>query len=263
MDSPDGGAAWKHGLGRIESRDFVTWSMPQWVLGPDEHDNPEYEFHTSPVFLHNNCYINLNQILNRRAEGAIEIELMRSRDSLRWERPFRDQPFLARSESGQFDSHSIFTNSTPVVLADEIRFYYGAYNQSPIGGVKSEPGERSGVGVASIPRDRFSGIRPVAKSAQVTLKKPLEHIGQVTLKPLDLSGCREITLNADATGGAVRVELLTEEGYRLRGYSKEDVIPIEGDSLRHIVTWKEHGWISSLPVGISCGCISITRRSSR
>lgn len=152
MDSPDGGAAWKHGLGRIESRDFVTWSMPQWVLGPDEHDNPEYEFHTSPVFLHNNCYINLNQILNRRAEGAIEIELMRSRDSLRWERPFRDQPFLARSESGQFDSHSIFTNSTPVVLADEIRFYYGAYNQSPIGGVKSEPGERSGVGVASIPR---------------------------------------------------------------------------------------------------------------
>ena len=99
------------------------------------------------------------------------------------------------------------------MLDDEIRFYYGAYNQSPIGGVKSEPGERSGVGVASIPRDRFAGIRPVTKNAQVTLKRPLEHIGQVTLKPLDLTACREITLNADATGGSVRVELLTEEQF--------------------------------------------------
>lgn len=248
MDAPDGGAAWKHGLGRIESRDFVTWSKPQWVLGPDELDNPEHEFHTSPVFLHNGCYINLNQIMNRRAKGAIDIELMTSRDGLRWERHFRQQPFLARSQSGQFDSRSIFTNSTPVVLKDEIRFYYGAYNQSPIGGVKSEPGERSGVGVAAIPRDRFAGIRPVAKSAQVTLKKPLEHIGQVTLKPLDLTGCREMTLNANATGGSIRVELLTEEGYRVRGFSKEDAVPVEGDSLRHAVAWKENK-LGQLPPG--------------
>ncbi len=134
------------------------------------------------------------------------------------------------------------------MLDDEIRFYYGAYNQSPIGGVKSEPGERSGVGVASIPRDRFAGIRPVTKNAQVTLKRPLEHIGQVTLKPLDLTACREITLNADATGGSVRVELLTEEGFRVRGYSKDDAVPIEGNSLRHVIAWKEYR-LDQLPFG--------------
>lgn len=248
MDAPDGGAAWKHGLGRIESRDLLTWSKPQFLIGPDELDDPEHEFHTSPVFVHNDCYLSLNQILNRRAKGAIDIELMTSRDGQRWDRPFRQQPFLARSESGQFDSRSIFTNSTPVMLADEIRFYYGAYNQSPIGGVKSAPGERSGVGVASIPRDRFAGIRSVAKSTQVTLKKPLEHIGQVTLKPLDLTACREITLNADATDGSVRVELLTEDGYRVRGYSKDDAVPITGNSLRHAVVWKERR-LEQLPSG--------------
>jgi hypothetical protein len=66
--------------------------------------------------------------------------------------------------------------------------------------------------MASIPRDRFAGIRPVQVSDQATLRKPLENIGQATLKPLDLAGCREITLNADAAAGSIRVELLNDEG---------------------------------------------------
>jgi hypothetical protein len=114
--------------------------------------------------------------------------------------------------------------------------------------VKSAPGERSGVGLATVPRDRFAGLRPVAKSEQPTLKRPLEHVGQVTLRPLLLTGCREITVNADATGGAVRVELLTEDGYRVRGYSKDDAVALEGDSLRHKVRWKDRD-LEKLPPG--------------
>src|SRR5262249_15681753 len=156
--------AWKHVMGRTESKDFLTWSKPRLLLTPDDRDASDVEFHTSPVFYHAGRYFCLNQIFNRRAKGAIDIELMTSADGLRWARPFRGEYFLARSKAGLFDSRSIFTNSTPVVLDDEIRFYYGAYNQSPVGGVRSKPGQRSGVGLATIPRDRFAGIRPVAKS---------------------------------------------------------------------------------------------------
>jgi len=253
MDAPDGGAAWKHGMGRIASKDFLNWSKPQFLLGPDDHDSPDVEFHTSPVFHHNDRYICLNQLFYRKLKGAIDIELMTSVDGFDWERNFRDQPFLPRSSLetgnlGPFDSRSLFTNSTPIVLDDEIRFYYGAYNQSPVGGVKSRPGERSGVGLAVIPRDRFAGIRPVPLSDQRTLKKPLENIGQITLKPLDLTGCKGITVNADASQGSVRVELLTEDGYRLRGYAKEDAKPLTGDSLRHPVAWSL-GESSQLPSG--------------
>jgi hypothetical protein len=228
-------------MGRIASKDLLSWGKPEFILGPDDRDRPDAEFHTSPVFFYNDRYICLNQMFDRKAAGAIDIELMTSRDGYTWERNFRDLPFLGRSQAGLFDSRSLFTNSTPVVLDDEIRFYYGAYNQSPVGGVKSEPGQRSGVGLATIPRDRFAGLRPVERSDQKTLKKPLENIGQVTLKPLDLAGCREILVNADASGGAVRVELLNEEGFRVRGYSRDDAIPIKGDSLRHRVAWKERG----------------------
>ena len=238
MDAPDGGSAWKHAMGRIESKDLVHWSKPEFILSVDDADGPDAEFHTSPVFFHHDRYLSLNQIFDRKAKGAIDIELMSSRDGLAWERPFRGQYFLPRSKAGLFDSRSIFTNSTPVILEDEIRFYYGAYNQSPVGGVKSAPGERSGVGFASIPRDRFAGLRPVARSDQRTLKKPLENVGQITLKPLDLAGVHEITVNADASAGAVRVELLNEDGFRIRDFAKDDCTPLAGDSLHHVVTWK-------------------------
>jgi hypothetical protein len=248
LDAPDGGGAWKHGMGRVESKDFLNWSRPQFLLGPDDRDAPDVEFHTSPVFFHGDRYFSLNQILNRRAGGTIDLELMTSRDGLVWERPFREPYFLARGKAGQFDSRAIFSNATPVVLEDEIRFYYGAYSQSPVGGVSSEAVLKSGVGLASIPRDRFAGIRPTPRSDQPTLRKPLENIGQVTFKPLDLAGCREITLNADAGKGAIRVELLNEAGYRVRGYSRDDAVAIQGDGLRQAVGWKERR-LEQLPPG--------------
>lgn len=239
IDGPDGGAAWKHGLGRTESEDFLTWSKAEFLLAPDDRDKPDTEFHTSPVFYYNGRYLCLNQILDRKARGAIDIELMTSRNGTDWDRSFRDTFFLPRGEAGRFDSRAMFTNSTPVVLDDELRFYYGAYSLSPIGGVADSGDRKSGVGLATLPRDRFAGLRPVAQSAQATLRKPLSNIGQVTFKPLDLTGCTELLLNADASEGTIRVEVLDEDGYRLRGYSQDDVVAISGDSLRHQVAWKD------------------------
>lgn len=247
IDGPDGGMYFKHGMGRTESKDFIHWSKPQLVLTPDDLDPPWVEFHTSPVFLYNQVYFSLLQILDRaKGGGVIDIEMAISRDGLKWERPFR-QPFvLARATGEAFDSGSIFTNSTPVILDDEIRFYYGAYSQGATGGDDYNLG--SGIGLASIPIDRFAGIRSVERSDQPTLPKPLKNIGQVTLKPLDLARCGALTINADASAGTVRVELLDENGLRLRGYSRDECVPIKGDSLRHPVAWKVRQ-IASLPPG--------------
>lgn len=239
IDGPAGNMTWKHAMGRTTSEDFIHWSAPELVLTPDDEDRPEVEFHTSPVFYHAGCYFSLAQILNRGENGGvIDIELMLSRDGLDWKRPFRNSFFLARNGGKDFESGSIFTNSTPVILEDEIRFYYGAYS---MGATSATDGEQlSGIGMASLPRDRFAGIRPVALSNQTTLEKPLEYTGQVTLKALDLSACSGLTLNGDARDGEIRVELLSAEGYRLEGFTKEDSTPITGDNLRHPVAWRAH-----------------------
>ena len=238
IDGPAGDTRWKHAMGRIASRDFIHWTKPELILTPDDEDLPHVEFHTTPVFYHAGCYFSLVQILNRAERGGvIDIELMLSRDGFRWERPFRKEFFFSREDALPFEWGSIFTNSTPVILDDEIRFYYGAYSAGATGDV---PGKlESGIGLATIPRDRFAGIRPVAVSDQPTLSEPLHDVGQVTMKPLDLNDCAGITLNADASDGAIRVELLDENGYRLPGFTREDAVPITGDSLRHPVRWKE------------------------
>ncbi len=258
IDGPAGGMAWKHALGRCESKDFINWSRPQFVLAPDDLDPPHVEFHTSPVFYYEGVYFSLNQILDRaHGEGVIDVELMTSRDGLQWERNFRNQWFLPRSETkGAFDSGSIFTNSTPVILNDEIRFYYGGYSSGATGADNLTGA--SGVGVATIARDRFAGIRPVERSDQPTLKKPLENTGQVTLKPIALSGNETLTLNADASNGEVRVELLDADLRRVRGFTRDDAIVITGDSLRHHVKWKDRK-LSDLAAGTYHLRIHLTR----
>jgi len=146
---------------------------------------------------------------------------------------------LAGAErGGKFDSGAIFLCAQPVVLEDEVRFYYGAYSQGATGSDDSKL--TTGIGLATLPRDRFAGLQPQPRSDQPTLKKPLEKVGQVTLRPLDLTGVRALELNADAAGGEVRVEVLDAAGKRLRGFSRDDAVAVTGDSLRHSVGWQQH-----------------------
>ncbi len=234
IDRPDGKITWKHAMGRTESRDFISWSRPELVLTPDEFDPEWVEFHHSPAFFYNDCYFGLLQILNRAQRGGImDCELAISRDGINWQRPFREPLFLPRAEAG-FDSGSILTNATPIVLDDEIRFYYGGYSEGATG---ASDGELiTGIGLATMPRDRFASLTPISS------------IGQVTLRRTDLSDAAALTLNADARHGSVRVEVLDRDGYRIHGYEKEAALPITGDDLRHRVGWQERE-IADLPPG--------------
>ena len=93
----------------------------------------------------------------------------------------------------------------------------------------------TGIGLATTPRDRFAGL---ATDGQ----------GQVTLKPVDLSAARGITLNADASSGRIVPELLDAGGYRVRGFSRDDATAVTGDSLRHELRWKATS-VPDLPAG--------------
>jgi len=247
IDGPDGRMFWKHGIGRSESRDFIHWSRPELILTPDEFDAPHVEFHTAPVFEYAGYHLCLAQILDRAENGGVmDIELMLSHDGRRWARPFREQLFFSRAGAQNFERGSIFTNSTPVILEDSIRFYYGAYSLGATGADDTK--QESGVGFFTIPRDRFAGLRPVPVSAQPTLRTPVRDLGQVTLRPLPLGGVEAITLNADASEGQVQVELLDSAGYRVAGFDRAQSTPIQGDSLAHEVRWRERA-LSDLPAG--------------
>ncbi len=258
MQGPDGGTHWKHGMGRIESRDFIHWSKPQFILGVNDYDPPQVEFHTSPVFLYNEQYFSLNQILNRSA-GIMDIEFMSSRDGFTWDRPYAGVHFLERGTEGTFDAATLLTNGTPLLVGDEMWFYYGGYRGTAIGGVgldRQVIGAKdyfSGIGLAVMKKDRFVAVVPDPETSlrnslkvsretagkEVAKASKPNTMGQITLRPLDLRDIRRITINADATQGQIAVEVLNEDGFRVRGFSKDDAIPVTGDSLAAPVQWKE------------------------
>ena len=248
IDGPDGGTAWKHGMGRSESKDFIHWSKPQLVCAPDDADGA-LEFHTSPVFIHRERYFSLNQILNRAAKGMMDVELMVSRDGIEWERPFRSPFFIPRSPGEQFDSGTVLSNANMILHGNEMRFYYGAYSSGAIGGGSDITGDqqKSGVGLVTLPLDRFAGIRSEPELPTAKTQAPPD-IGQITLKPLDLKGRKEIYINANAAGGTVWCELLDENAFRIPGFDKANCVPLKKDALRHRVAWKDKK-LTDLPAG--------------
>lgn len=235
LDGPDGRMYWKRAVARTESKDFIHWSQPQLVMAPDEEDSGQ--LHGGPTFFYHDVYFSLVQLLDfggwdASGGGTLPTELAISRDGIHWRRPFRKTYFLPVSgDARTFDAGCVWTNATPVFLEDEIRFYYGGYAKWNVAAT-----DATGIGLATLPRDRFAAVRPKEK------------IGQITFKPITLRGCRGITINADATQGTVQAEILDENGYRVRGFSKDDAIALKGDSLDHIVRWKNRE-VTDLPPG--------------
>jgi len=239
LDMPDGRTIWKRAIVRTESRDFLNWSVPELVIQPDEFDGTGVEYfppapgknptrrgiqlHGGPVFRHAGVYFSLLQKMDGEITGRMPSELAISRDGITWSRPFRSPDFIGLSpDPNHFDAGCLWTNETPVILDDEIRFYYGAYSGLWNGDLLRTP---SGIGLAVLPLDRFAGVSPI------------NGIGQITLRPRSLADCQGVTENA-AIQGELRVEVLDAQGYRLPGFTREDAVPLHGDSLRHAVAWK-------------------------
>ena len=226
IDAPDGRRFWKRAIIRTESKDFVHWSMPQLIFVPVDDDPGQ--IHGASVFYLHGVYLALLQRLDfggfdRGGSGNMPAELALSRDGIHWHRSFQDEMFLPVTGDGEtFDAGCLWTSSTPIHLPEEIRFYYGAYP----GWNSDLENDASGIGLATLPRDRFVAIEPTGS------------IAQATLKPVELGNMKRLTLNADATGGEVRVELLTAEGYRVAGFTRDHSIAITGNSLQHPVKWK-------------------------
>ncbi len=236
IDGPDGRRFWKRAVVRTESEDFIRWTKPVLVLVPA--DDELGQIHGAPVFHRHGVYFGLAQILDfggfdRGGTGNMPGELIVSRDGVRWSRPFRETAFLPVSgDAKTFDAGCLWTNAMPLQVGDELRFYYGAYPSWN----SDHDSSATGIGLRTLSIDRFAALRP------------RENAAQITLKPIDLSGARGMTLNADARGGRIRVEVLTAGGYRVPGFAKDEARPISVDGTRVAASWQNRT-LSDLPPG--------------
>lgn len=218
-------------VGFAETQDFEHWPAPALVMEPDEYDD---RWATGPVehtdfyglcgFAYESMYIGFLWVFHITAEGndgPIFVKLVSSRDGKTWTRQEGPRtPILPLGPAGAWDDGMIFTTNHPLLEDDIIKLYYGGFD-----GTHKEANAKGAIGLATLRKDGFASLDAGDEE------------GSVTTVPMTNPG-GTVSINYAAHSGRVRVEVLDEQGAVVEGYSREDCIPLTGDSTNATVQWK-------------------------
>lgn len=203
---------------------------PFWV-GADLKDLPRQDLGT-PCELYNldavayeSLLIGLFDIWRGQPENRAkpnELCIGFSRDGFHWTRPSHEA-FLPVSETvGDWNWANVQSaGGCCLVVGDQLYFYVSAREGVPgstLSGVCS-------TGLATLRRDGFASLEAEAEP------------GVLVTRPVIFSG-RYLFVNAAASGGELRVEMLDKEGETIRPYTEAACIPIGADSTRARVSWE-------------------------
>ena len=163
-----------------------------------------------------------------RFAGTIDVQLAVSRDGVAWQRAGDRRPFIPNGPPGSIDAGEVYTARAPIIVGDELWFYYSAG--------ASEHGITGRSGPICLAKLRLDGFVSVDAG---------DETGTLVTKPFRCDGGR-LSINAAARGGLVSVAVLDEAGLQHHGFSRQHCAPFDSDSVRHVVTWREKGSLDEL-----------------
>ena len=225
-----------------ESRDMQAWSKPLLVMAPDEIDDAQIEkeggrfgqFYNMSAFPYGDQYLGFVTLfhftgpperkgpLQSNDDGPIDVQLVHSRDGRSWERCEDRTPVIPNGPYA-YDAGCILGVANGVVATgDEIWTYYTAITTTHGGFV---PEKRITIGLAKWRLDGFVSLDAG------------EETGIVRTVPLNCEGNR---LYVNAASESLTAAVLDASGTPLSGYAHEDCETLQGDFVRHAVTWKRH-----------------------
>ena len=152
-----------------------------------------------------------------RHQEDIYTALAFSRDGRHFQRPAERPPLIDLGAEGAWDAGMVMASNW-VEVGDEWWIYYAG-----TGGLHKERDPVPGIGLARLRKEGFASLRSPAGG------------GFVVTKLLQGPGGR-LLLNANASGGELRVRLTDYERAPLPGYGAPSR-PISGDGVRQAVQW--------------------------
>tara|TARA_B100000029_G_scaffold505980_1_gene587850 strand:+ start:980 stop:2509 length:1530 start_codon:yes stop_codon:yes gene_type:complete len=241
-------------IARIESEDFVHWSPKVRVLKRSSLDKPySTSLYTMTAMPYAGVYIGLVNTYHGETispipkdklwKDRVDAQLVFSRNGVTWQRVLRDGAATAAQlredrdwkqevddavfiPYGEFqkewDWGQIYPHHPPMVVGDEIRFYYTGISARHWDTYHKDKPDHA-VGLATLRLDGFVSVETDGQGTLTT--KPLVFLGD-TLK-----------INANAKGGAITVEALDADGQVIDGFGRASCKPISSDSVRHVVSW--------------------------
>ncbi len=254
--------------GRIVSNDFRTWSEedayhwddpqfhPVMTIFPDALDQVgsprglnRMDFYGANVSKYSeapdayialpNAYYHWEFDMSRRTwqgkpvqlPSTMDVQLVTSRDGIRWNRSPQRRPFIRLGREGTFWSATLWPNNV-ITVGDEVWIFLAGLDVS-----HKEQSLLESHGARTRAVLRLDGF--FSADAAYTG-------GELTTRPLIFGGDR-LQLNLDTSaGGACRVEIQDADGKILPGFSADDADKINGNYIRVIVSWKGSSDVSSL-----------------
>ena len=172
-------------------------------------------------------------------DGWLWPELAWSRDTLHWHRAFQGDAFIPLGAEESFDRASIDFSASPVRVGNEIWIYYdgrdGTHACMWYGEPARDPPEPMRGGAIGLARLRLDGWALVEAG---------DETGELVTNSVSFQGSR-LWINADATEGEIRVEIMDENEQPLKGFAGKDCIPVLGDSVRHEVNWDSNAKLAT------------------
>ena len=254
-------------ISRTESEDFLHWSPKVTVLRGTRMDAPlQTQFYQMAPFPYGGVYFGLIAAYHTETLKPIpperpwtdrkNLQLTYSRNGLTWQRVgkqgvisardlqqdrdwqrvAKDAVFLqygAKDKEWDWGTVSPYFTPEPIVVGDEIWFYYMGQNGRNWWNYKGDPPKldpeatqpRKGVGLATLRLDGFVSLETEKEGTLIT--KPLVFLGDTLI------------VNANAKGGSLVVEALDPDGKVIEGFARADFAPITTDSVRHVLRWND------------------------
>ena len=209
------------------SEDFKakTWQEKGELLVSDDKDPPETEFYGMVGFRDQGQgmgYLEMFHVLDRH----LDAELVTIDDRGIPQRYRQGEVFLERGPWGEWDAAWAFpSNNPPIRYGEELLIFYQGrrtihWANPTFGGV----GHIGAIGLARLRPQGFAYLESGNAG------------GTATTQPFELRG-HFLCVNADASQGVLRAELLDGSGKLLPGYSAADCYPLENDATYFKLCW--------------------------
>ncbi|MBH07104.1 MAG: hypothetical protein CMJ20_12370 [Phycisphaeraceae bacterium] len=216
--------------GMIESDDLIHWSRPRMTFYPDALDAADTQIYGHLGFVYESMWVGLLRAMHTEqvpnSDKQTTIELTASRDGRHWSRVGRREEFIALGEPGSWDPHYHDPHTPPVLVGDELWFYY---RSMPLPAPRSDPQNAktriSRIGLATLRRDGFVSLNGT------------DDPGLVVTRPLTFDGCRLFVNAQVGDGGYIKAEIRNTAGEAVKPYVMSECQPLTTDVLNGQVVW--------------------------
>lgn len=199
---------------------WLEHSKPQTILTPDEIDSQRHFnfFYGMPTRHWAGVYWGFLEPF--RMNDFIYTELALSRDGVHFIRPPDRRKLIEYGTEGTWDDEMIFASPSWVEVGDKWYIYYSGWD-----GPHGTPDRTGAIGLATIRKEGFVSIRGPRGG------------GVVCTRTMRWPGGR-LLVNADATGGELKVRVSDEQRKPIVGFDYDDCDKFAGDKVSDEITWK-------------------------